>query len=89
MVVKRRYRIPYEIAVKSDIKNTIGEKRSILVGRMMLRRKSSLGEMPESSLERRSWLPVSFRRRAALRARMTGAYVSRIQRNVMREQKPL
>ena len=32
MVIKRRYRIPYKIAVKSNIKNIIGKKRSILVG---------------------------------------------------------
>lgn len=55
----------------------MGERKSILVGRMTARIRSSLCGMPVSSLLRRLGLPVSLRRRLVLRERRTGANVSR------------
>lgn len=54
----------------------IGLRKNIFVGRMMENMKRSRGERPESSLDVRAGLPVSFRRRLVLRSRRTGAEVS-------------
>lgn len=61
-----------------DMDNTMGEKRSIFVGRMMLCQNKSLGLRPESSLERRLGLPVSARSFFVFLSRSVTAYVSRM-----------
>ena len=60
-----------------DKARTIGEKTSILAGRMMESLKRAEGVSGEASLDLRFSLPVSFRSFAALRSRRRGAYVSR------------
>lgn len=56
---------------------TIGEKRRILVGRMMESKNSSLGVLVDFKADWRAALPVDLRSRFALRSRMHGGYVSR------------
>lgn len=65
----------------THIKVTIGEKMNIFAGRMILWIKASFSLSPVSSIEHRAVLPVSFRKRATLRAKRTGAYVSRNKKN--------
>ncbi len=62
---------PKTKAQKVERARTIGESASIFIGRMMERLKRAVGESPDSDLETRAGLPVSLRRRAALRFRMT------------------
>ena len=59
-----------------DKARTIGENRSIFVGRTIARLKKSFLERPESSLDLKSRLPVSFRNCFAFRSRSTGGYDS-------------
>lgn len=71
-----------------DMSRTMGEKISIFIGRTIERIKTSLGRSPESSFERSSIFPVSFCRRTVLRARMTGAYVSELEKKRSTETTP-
>jgi hypothetical protein len=55
---------------------TTGDMKNILVGRMNAFAIAVGGESPVDILDRYCWFPVDFRRRAAFLSRMTGAYVS-------------
>jgi hypothetical protein len=56
---------------------TIGESKSIFVGRIMDSTKSCFGVLGDLSADRRARLPVSLRNRLALPSKMAGEYVSR------------
>jgi hypothetical protein len=62
----------------SDMSPQIGERNKSLVGLAIARTNTSLGVRFSWSLDRRLGLPVSLRRRAVLRSKRTGAYVSRM-----------
>lgn len=55
---------------------TMGDMKNILVGRMNAFAIAVGGESPVDILDRYCWFPVDFRRQAAFLSRMTGAYVS-------------
>lgn len=66
------------IAMNEDMARTIGDLTSSFIGRTIARMISSLWDVSLASFERRPGLPVSLRRRATLRLRIAGAYVSRM-----------
>lgn len=69
--------VPYTIAVMTEKIKTIGEKKRILVGRMMDSKNSSLGPLEDFKADWRAGLPVDLRNRLALCSRIDGRYVSR------------
>ena len=74
--------------MKVDNARTIGESKSILVGRTMESQKSCLGVYGNASFDRKSGLPVSFRSILALRSSSSGGYDSRRHANPVREIAP-
>ena len=61
MAVNMRHRFPYKMNKYRDKSDTIGEKRSILLGRKMATEKVSFVLRPVSRADRKLGLPVSLR----------------------------